>query len=314
MQPLPALPPEVEATTPIRSIPARAGSDRKTIMAVEAGSYLAAAVTGPQIVRGEGLQGLARDRAGVLVAQEIAAGFAVKPGDTFPVTLFPDDLDLSQKLDLHVVGVFRAFPPTDPISEMVVTTAALPAPLPPPDFYLARLAPGRDPDRVAARLRQEQAAAYTVMTIAERARLQQRSLTALNLDGLSRIEVGAASLVAGVGVGVLGAFLVLERRREFAVLRTLGATTRQTLIAPALEGALTAAGSLAIGVPLGLGLGMLAVRVLSLFFTLPPPLVTIPLGGIATLTLAVLAVSTGALVLALDRARRIEVGPVLREP
>jgi putative ABC transport system permease protein len=59
---------------------------------------------------------------------------------------------------------------------------------------------------------------------------------------------------------------------------------------------------------------MLAVRVLSLFFTLPPPLVSVPVGGIAVLTVSVLAVSTGALAIALDRARRIEVGPVLREP
>jgi hypothetical protein len=35
-------------------------------------------------------------------------------------------VDLSQQLNLHVVGVFRAFPPTDPVSELVMSAAALP--------------------------------------------------------------------------------------------------------------------------------------------------------------------------------------------
>jgi putative ABC transport system permease protein len=74
------------------------------------------------------------------------------------------------------------------------------------------------------------------------------------------------------------------------------------------------AGSLAIGVPVGLGLGVLSVRVLGLFFTLPPPMARIPLGGIATLGVLVVAISGVALGVALDRARRLEVGAVLREP
>jgi putative ABC transport system permease protein len=284
-------------------------------MAIDAGSYRRATVIAPQIVAGGGLDALGRDPAGVLVATEVANLFALKPGDTLPVTVFPDDLDLSQKVDLHVVGVFRAFPPTDPLSELVVTTRALPAPIPPPDFYLARLAEGHNPDRVAATLRRTGTpAGFSVTTLRERVRLQQRSLTALNLDGLGRIETTATALIAAIGVGVLGAFLVLERRREFAVLRTLGAGTRQTLTGPALEGIVAVAGSLAIGVPVGLGLGVLSVRVLGLFFTLPPPLARIPLGGIAVLGVLVVAISGVALGVALDRARRLKVGAVLREP
>ena len=229
--------------------------------------------------------------------------------------MFPDDLDLSQKLDLHVVGVYRAFPPTDPISEMVVTTAAVPEPLPPPDFYLVHVAGGRDPGQVAARLRDAGGlGTFTVTTLADRVRQEQRSLTALNLDGLSRIEATAAALIAAVGVGVLGAFMVIERRREFAILRTVGAGTRRVLTPPLLEGSIAALGSLAIGIPVGLGLGVLAVRVLSLFFTLPPPLVTVPIGGLAALAVLVLGISAGALGLALRRVSRIEVGQVLREP
>ena len=49
----------------------------------------------------------AGDPNGVLLSQEIAADFEVGVGDTFPVTIYPDDLDLSQKLSLHLVGIPR---------------------------------------------------------------------------------------------------------------------------------------------------------------------------------------------------------------
>jgi putative ABC transport system permease protein len=66
------------------------------------------------------------------VAPEIAHGFAVRVGDALPAIAFPDDLDLSARLDLRVVGVFRAVPPTDPAAELVVTAATIPAPCPGP--------------------------------------------------------------------------------------------------------------------------------------------------------------------------------------
>jgi putative ABC transport system permease protein len=311
----PPLGPDVVATSPIRSVPARAGSDRKTIMAVDPSSYAAAAITAPRIVEGSGLEALRTQRAAVVVAQEVAKDYAVRPGDTLPVTVYPDDRDLSQNLNLRVVGVFRAFPPTDPLSEMVITTGSIPGPVAPPDFFLGRVADGQRADRVAAVVRQRVGTGtFAVTTITGRVQVQQRSLTALNLDGLSRIEAGAAALVAAVGVGVLGAFLVLERRREFAVLRAVGATRRDILVGPTVEGAAVTLGSLAVGIPLGLGLGVLAVRVLPLFFTLPPPLVAVP--GVGTLALAglVLVLSAGALAMALASVTRPGAEEVLREP
>lgn len=314
-QPPPDGGPGVRAMTPIRAVPARAGSDRKTIMAVDPASYRSAAVTAPQITRGGGLDTLARRANGVLVSQEIAQDFGVAPGDTIPVTVFPDDLDLSQKLDLHVVGVYRAFPPTDPLSEMVMSVSEVPAPVPPPDFYLAGVAPGSSPGAVADRMRQEgKPSGYTVSTLTERVRQQQRGLTALNLDGLSRIEAVSSGAVAALGVGLLGAFLILERRREFAVLRTVGADTGRALTGPVVEGTVAVVGSLLIGIPLGLGLGVLSIRVLGLFFALPPPLVTVPAGALALLAGLVVTLSALALGLALRRIDRIEVTALLREP
>jgi len=306
---------DVAALTPVRSVPARFGSDRKTVMAIDVGSYRAATTPAPQIVRGRGLDGLAATRGGVLVANEIAATFAVSPGDVVPVVVFPDDPGRSRTLELRVVGVFRAFPPTSPVSEMVVRADDLPAPVPPADAYLARVTPGRDPLRVAAGLRQGPTnAAYSVETITDRIQSEQRSLTALNLDGLGRIESAVATVVASIGVGVLGAFMVLERRREFAILRTVGAGTGDVLAGPLIEGAAAAVLSLLLGVPIGLALGALSVRVLGLFFAVSPPLLTVPVRPLATLAVLVLATSAVALGTALRRVGRIQPAVVLREP
>jgi putative ABC transport system permease protein len=141
----------------------------------------------------------------------------------------------------------------------------------------------------------------------------ERGLTALNLAGLSGIEAIGASLAAAVGVAVLGAFLILERRREFAILHSVGADSRQILTGPALEGAVAVAGSLVIGVPVGLGLAILDVRVLGLFFTLSPPLLTVPVIELTALIGFMVVTSTAALGGALVAVNRVRASSVLRE-
>jgi putative ABC transport system permease protein len=313
--PLPDLGSGVVGVTAIREVPARVGSDRKTVMAVDPATYASGTTARPQLLDGAGVEALSADRSGILVSQEIADDFEVKPGDTLPVTIYPDDLDLSQKLELHVLGVYRAIPPTDPQTEMVMSFTAVPPPLPTPDFYVARVSPGRSATDVARELHSRLSdTTFTVTTVTDRIRGQQRSLTALNLAGLGTIEAGAAGLIAALGVGVLGAFLVLERRREVATLRALGAGTGAALLGPALEGAVAAVGSVILGIPVGVGLGMLAVRVLGGFFVLPPPLVSIPFLRIAGLAGLVLLAAWAALTFALGRLRRVNVAEVLREP
>ena len=312
----PPLGSDLGAVTPIRLVPARAGSDRKTIMAVDLGTFDQARTTPSVLLRGGGLEALSADPAGVLVAPEIVDLFDLQVGDTLPVTVFPDDLDLAQKLDLHVAGVFRDFPPTEPVSELVMSTAGLPPVLPEPDYYLARVTPGRTPAAVAQRLAHTAGPtpSFSVVTIADQASRTRRSLTTLSLGGLSRIETTAAALIAAVGIAVLGTFIVLERRREFAILRSVGADPSQLCASPAIEGSTAALTSLAIGVPVGLGIGVVSVRVLGLFFALPPPLLTVPVGALLALALLVAVTSALCLGAALLAVTHIQAGPLLREP
>jgi putative ABC transport system permease protein len=313
---LPTQLPKVAATTPIHFVPSRVGSDRKTILAVAPTSYQRGTTARPRMLAGQGLGALARDTHSILVADEIAKDFVLKPGDTLPVRVYPDDQERSRPIKFTVAGVFRSFPPTFPTSELVINQSALPAfLLGVPDFYLARVMRGAGADAVAAELRRagiERGFAVTTQT--DQKRFGQPNLTALNLGPLSDIESVAAALIAAIGVAVLGAFIVLERRREFAILRAVGADTGQVVSGPAQEGLLTVVGSIVIGIAVGLGLGMLAVRVLGLLFTLPPPLLTLPVGTMLVFVLVMLAAAGLALFAALARVTRIAAATVLREP
>ena len=313
---LPSRLPGVKATTPIRYVPVRAGTDRKTMMTVDLATYRRASTVAPHLYSGRGLDGLARDPRGVIVNRDVAGLFAVKAGDTLPVTIFPDDSEKSRKVNLHVVGLFRTFAPTSPVSEMVIGTRAIaPFLLPQPDSHLARTGPGLTPDAVAKELRTGGLErAFKVSTIRDQTRFDQPSVTALNLGPLGDIEAVGAGLIAAIGVAVLGAFLVLERSRELAILRAVGADTRQALAGPAQEGIATVAGSVVIGVPLGLGLSVLAVRILGLFFELPPPLISVPAGKLLILVLVMVAASAVALTVALVAVSRVAAARVLREP
>jgi putative ABC transport system permease protein len=304
---LPSLGPAVAAVSAFRLVPARVGSDRKTILAFDLPSYLATVTKSPQMLAGQGPAGLATDPRGVLVSSEIAVDFSVGPGDPLPLTIFPDDFENNKNLNLHVIGVYSSFPPTEPPTELVASTTALPRSLiAPPDYYLARVAPGYSPEAVASDLRSGVLADKFGVALTADLNRSIRGLAAIDLEALSRLETFGAALAAALGVAVLGAFLVLERRREIAILRSVGADTRQILTGPTLEGSITGLGSLVIGVPLGIGLGILSVQVLRLIFTLPPPLVTVPAGqltGFALFMLIASAVALSAALVAIDRVR-----------
>ena len=313
---LPQLGGHVAATTPIRYVGARVGTDRKTILTVDTRTYDQATSVAPQIIQGGGIAALARQPNGILVSKEIAQDEEVKPGDELALTLFPDDDEKRRNIAPRVLGIYRSLPPSSPVSELVMSTGGFrPFLLPEPDFWLGRTLAGHPGPAVADELRRRHMpAGFDIATTPDPNRTDQRSLATLNLTGLNRIEGIGAGLIAAAGVAVLGAFMVLERRREFAILRAVGADDRRLLDAPAREGAVAVLGSLVAGIPLGLLLGVLAVRVLRLFFTLPPPVVTLPGGALVGFVGVMVASSALAFGIALAAVTRVAAADVLREP
>jgi putative ABC transport system permease protein len=154
---------------------------------------------------------------------------------------------------------------------------------------------------------------WTVTTFRTALVKEQNTLATLNLAGLGKLETAGTILIAALGIAVLGAFLVLERRREYAVMRSLGATTGQVLVPPAVEGVATVTASVALGVPVGIGMAMISVRVLNPLFSLGPPLISIDGAALAGLLAGVIAATALALIASLGTVARLRTVSVLRE-
>ncbi|ALE86513.1 FtsX-like permease family protein [Pseudonocardia sp. HH130629-09] len=159
-------------------------------------------------------------------------------------------------------------------------------------------APGADP--VAVRTAVVRAAGDAPVTFT--AELREQTETAVGaVRGVGLGLVGVTLLVAVVGIGVTLALSVSERTREIALLRTLGLSRAASRRAVAIEAALAGAVAAVLGVVLGGVYGLLALTASGLGSLTVPPL-----GQLAGLAVAVVAVAVLASVGPLRRAGRIE--------
>ncbi|MGM0721578.1 MAG: FtsX-like permease family protein [Actinomycetota bacterium] len=159
--------------------------------------------------------------------------------------------------------------------------------------------PGADPVAVrsaVARGAGDASAAF----VADMREQTERAVGAVRGIGLGL--VGVTLLVAVVGVGVTLALSVSERTREIALLRTLGLSRAASRRAVAAEAALAGAVAAVLGVVIGGAYGVLALAATGI----GAPTSGIPLGQLAALAAAVVAVAVTASVGPVRRAGRIE--------
>ncbi|MGW3646220.1 FtsX-like permease family protein [Streptomyces sp. NPDC000878] len=96
------------------------------------------------------------------------------------------------------------------------------------------------------------------------------SLTAVDLAGLTPVELAFAVLLAAGAGGLVLALGLAERRRTFAVATVLGATRRQRRRMVLTEAILLTAGALTGGAPIGWALSEMLLKILTGVFDPPP--------------------------------------------
>jgi len=112
------------------------------------------------------------------------------------------------------------------------------------------------------------------------------SLTAVDLHGLTWIELSfAILLIAGASGLVLGLGMI-ERRRDFALLAAMGATGRQLGAFLWAEGLIILSTGTVLGFLTGFGLAKMLVKVLTGVFDPPPEALAIPWVYLAFLIVA----------------------------
>jgi putative ABC transport system permease protein len=154
---------------------------------------------------------------------------------------------------------------------------------------------GTSADAVANRIRQVVGPAAQV-TSAAAVGGTGTSLTAVDLDGLTRVELAFGLVLAAAASGLVLALGLVERRRTFAIAAALGARPRQLAALVWTEVAFVTAGGLVLGAAGGWALASMLVAVLSGVFDPPPAALAAPWGFLVLL--ALLSAGSAALVAA----------------
>ena len=228
----------------------------------------------------------------ILVSAETVNDFQLRPGD--PVTLRVVDSATGQPrpVTFHYAGIVAEFP-TAPKDSFFVANAAYVADQTgagAPGVFLVDTG-GRDTAAVAARVRALVGTSASVTDLSTVRTAVGSSLTAVDLSGLTRIELSFA-LVLSVGAGALVLALGLaERRRTYALLSALGARPSHLRAMVFSETGVLAGVGIVAGTLTGAVLSIMLVKVLRGVFDPPPDTIAVPWLYLGT----VIVVTTGAL-------------------
>jgi putative ABC transport system permease protein len=242
------------------------------------------------------LQTLATTPNGVLVSEETVHDFQLHPGDTVRLRLqFAND-HAYHVVPFVYVGVAREFP-TAPHDSFFVTNAAYVAQAtgsPAAQTLLIRT--DASPPAVAANVRNllGPASGATVQDIVTQERITLSGLTAIDLAGLTRLELTFAIILAAGASGLILALGLAERRRTFAIASALGAKRRQLGAFVWSEAAFVAIGGIVFGAVAGWGIATTIVKILTGVFDPPPEQLSAPwvyFSVFAVVTLGAVAVA-----------------------
>ncbi|MEU1229522.1 FtsX-like permease family protein [Streptomyces sp. NPDC005828] len=244
----------------------------------------------------------------VLVSEETVKDFRLAPGDTVNLRLQDSRSHVLRTVPFHYAGIVKEFP-TAPKDSFLVANAAYVARSTGSDAVGAFLLDtgGTHQAGTAATLRRKLGTTATVTDLTQTRSTVGSSLTAVDLAGLTRIELGFAVLLAAASGGIVLALGLTERRRTFALATVLGATRRQLRGLVLAEAAVLTIGGLAGGALIGWALSRMLVTVLTGVFDPPPATLAVPWSYLAVTAAATIAALTAA---ALHAARRSSRPPV----
>jgi putative ABC transport system permease protein len=245
----------------------------------------------------------------LLVSQETVKDFQLRPGATVRLRLQDGVTKQLKTIPFHYVGVAKEFP-TAPKDSFLVANQA----------YIAKATgsnavgtflvqtDGTNPATVAGRIRTQVGTSAAVTDIVTQRKVIGSNLTAVELKGLTRVELGFALILAIAASGLALALGFGERRRSFAIASALGAKRRQLGAFVWGESAFVTVGGLLLGAVIGAALTRMLIKVLTGVFDPPPDFLSIPwtyLGGVLGLTIGAVVIA-GMLTLRALRRPAIE--------
>lgn len=311
--------PGVAAAQPMQHRLAYVGTDLQDLYGIDAAHIGAATrMSNAYFENGDAkqtLDRLARTRDGILVSQETVKDFQLQPGDELNLRLQSAADHQYHSVPFRFIGVVREFPTAPRDSFLVANAGYIAQRTGASGSEIVLLKTSAAPAQVAAAARKAvaQSPGIKVSDIGQAQRLIGSSLTAVDLGGLTRLELGFAVLMAAGASGLILALGLADRRRSFAILSALGATPRQLGAFLWSEALLLFIGGTLIGSVTGVALAWMLVKLLTGVFDPPPDVLSTPwlyLGALlavalASVTFAVLGAYRGMRIPAVQRLRDI---------
>jgi len=263
------------------------------------------------------LAALAADPRGVLVDEGTADDLSVDVGDRVGIILA-----LGTKREIQdrfrVAGLFERFPGMSEGAKLVVNLDRYRAVtgIRQVDFFLARVEDDSAVGLASAIGSLSSGLGHVVpihidsteTTLAK----DQSSLTAINVNGLVRLDTFYALVMSVTAIAIFVFGLLLHRRGEFVALRALGMASREVRTLVIVEAAVVTLCGLAAGLLVGTLTALLSIGVLRGLFVLDPR-ITLPVGRFAAIGLVVLVAAVASGLLAAELLRRLDPAEILRE-
>ncbi len=312
----------VRAVSPvIESSSVVVGTDKRTMIAIDPATFPNVASIQPSFLVGitpaQAMSALSSNPAAVLIDQELARTFNIAVGDHVRVQLPSPGGGAPVPTTLLDVGMYTSFPGfpagVDIVGSLAGYQGAVHAS---PTLYLLDTG---DSDTtataVAASLRSGPGRSTPLLidTIATAINRDQSTLSALNIDGLGKLEGLYTVLLSALGIAIFVFGLLLRRRKEHITMRALGIRMRNLVSLIVAEALLVAVASIVIGGIVGTAMALVFVQILRPLFTIPPAGVTVPALSVALLLGLVLVVAVAASLVAGGVLRRTRLVEVLRE-
>ncbi len=236
---------------------------------------------------------LAARPSSVLVAAETVKDFQLRPGDLVRLRLQDGVTKKFTTVPFHFAGVAKEFP-TAPKDSFLVANASYVARMTHTNAVGAFLVQtdGTSPATVAGRIHRQVETSAQVTDIVNQRKVVGSNLTAVELSGLTRVELAFALVLAAAASGLALGLGFAERRRTFAIARALGARGRQLGGFVWGESAFVTLGGLLSGAVIAVAISEMLVQVLTGVFDPPPDFLSVPWGylaGVVALTLLAVA-------------------------
>lgn len=244
------------------------------------------------------LSELAKQTDGVLVSEETVKDYQLNLGDKINLRLQNVKDHQYHEVPFHFIGIVREFPTAPKDSFLVANRSYIAQQTGSDAAEIVLMRATGNPAALATRVQTvvSSLAGAKVTDINSTQRTISSGLTAVDLHGLTRLELAFAILLAAASTGLILALGLAERRRTLAILAALGAKKRQLGAFVWSEGLVILTGGSVIGVVLGFGVAQMLVKVLTGVFDPPPEVLSIPWGYLALLAAAAIISTVVAII------------------